>query len=166
MKPGSRLLTVTLACATDRSTPARKAVSPARAPEERSRPGIGIFTETEVMLTMRPKRRAAMPSTARWISSIGVAMLATTPARMAARSSSRKSRKGGPPAGRGGDLLGGARRAVGVDAVDDHGRAGPGERLGAGAPQAAAGAADDGPAALDPEVEHGGPPRPAAGGGD
>ena len=37
-----------------RATPARNAVSPARAPEERSSPTSGIFTEPEVMLTMRP----------------------------------------------------------------------------------------------------------------
>ena len=32
----------------------RSAVRPARAPEERSRPASGIFTEPDVMLTMRP----------------------------------------------------------------------------------------------------------------
>ena len=45
---------VTLEAATERATPARKAVRPARAPEERSRPASGILTEPEVMLTMRP----------------------------------------------------------------------------------------------------------------
>ena len=43
--PGSRKLIVTLACATDRATPARKPVSPARAPLDRSSPGSGIFTD-------------------------------------------------------------------------------------------------------------------------
>ena len=51
------------ASATLRLTPCRNAVSPARAPEERSSPGIGIFTENEVMLTMRPKPFAFMPPT-------------------------------------------------------------------------------------------------------
>ena len=190
MKPGSRLFTVTLACATVRSTPARKLVSPARAPEERSRPGIGIFTEIEVMLTIRPKRRATMPSTARWISSIGVTMFVATPAKIAARSSSRKSLTGGPPAlvtRMSGDgsaaksrscpsrvvtsaatavvrpsiaaVISSATRATRSALMPfnhDH-RAGPGKRLGAGTPQAAAGAADDRLAAIDSEIEDGSP---------
>ncbi len=45
---------VTFEAATERATPARKAVSPARAPEERSSPASGIFTEPDVILTMRP----------------------------------------------------------------------------------------------------------------
>ena len=77
--------------------PATKALSPARAPLERSRPGTGIFTETEVMLTMRPKPRSAMPSTTWPIISTGVAMFITTPCRNAGRSISRKSLRGGPP---------------------------------------------------------------------
>ena len=97
MRPGRRLLTVTLRSATSRHTPARKAVSPARAPEERSRPAIGVSTDSEVMLTMRPKPRAAMPSITAVISSIGVTMFWTTPAMIFSRSSSRKSRRGGPP---------------------------------------------------------------------
>ncbi len=80
---------------TERATPARKPVRPARAPLDRSRPGSGILTEAEVMLTMRPKRRSHMPSTTSWISSIGEIMFATSPAH-ASRSRSRKSRKGGP----------------------------------------------------------------------
>ena len=55
--PGSRKLIVTLCGATERATPARNAVSPARAPDDRSRPTSGIFTEPEVMLTMRPNFR-------------------------------------------------------------------------------------------------------------
>src|SRR5258707_1192071 len=52
--PGRRKLMVTLEAATERATPARNAVRPARAPEERSSPESGIFTEPDVMLTMRP----------------------------------------------------------------------------------------------------------------
>jgi hypothetical protein len=95
--PGIMKLIVTFAWATSRATPARKPVSPARAPLDRSRPAIGIFTENEVMFTIRPKRRSIMPSITRCTSSMGVAMLAFTPARMAFRSTSRKSRNGGPP---------------------------------------------------------------------
>ena len=72
-------------------------VSPARAALDRSSPGIGIFTEIDVILTMRPKPRSTMPSTTLWISSIGVIMFMVTPASMASRSSSRKSLNGGPP---------------------------------------------------------------------
>ena len=42
--PGSRLLMVTFLSATLRATPAMKAVRPARAPLDRSRPTIGILT--------------------------------------------------------------------------------------------------------------------------
>ena len=59
---------------------------------------IGAFTALEVMLTMRPKPRAAMPSTVALISSIGVSMLASTALIQASRSQSRKSPGGGPPA--------------------------------------------------------------------
>src|SRR5581483_6231374 len=55
--PGRILLMVTLRSATLRATPARKAVRPARAPEDKSRPASGIFTEPEVMLTILPKLR-------------------------------------------------------------------------------------------------------------
>ena len=88
---------VTLACATVRATPARKPVSPARAPLDRSNPGSGCFTEADVTLTIRPNRRSTMPSTTSWTSLIGVAMLARTPARSASSSTCRKSRGGGPP---------------------------------------------------------------------
>src|ERR1700721_3496417 len=50
--PGSRLLMVTFLSATVRATPAMKAVRPARAPLDRSRPTIGILTLYEVMLTI------------------------------------------------------------------------------------------------------------------
>ena len=98
--PGRRLLIVTLADASlgPRATPATKPVSPLRAPFDRPRISIGAFTALEVMLTMRPKPRAAMPSTVALISSIGVSMLASTAAIQAARSQSRKSPVGGPPA--------------------------------------------------------------------
>ena len=58
---------------------------------------IGASTEEDVILTMRPKPRAAMPSITAVISSIGVTMFWTTPAMIFSRSSSRKPRRGGPP---------------------------------------------------------------------
>ena len=87
---------VTFDAATERATPARNAVRPARAPDDRSRPDSGIFTEPEVMLTMRPKPRAIIGSIAFWMSSIATTMLATTPSIICWRVSSRKSRNGGP----------------------------------------------------------------------
>ena len=87
---------VTLEAATERATPAMKAVSPARAPEERSRPASGIFTEPEVMLTMRPNFLAAIGSMTFWVSSTATTMLAITPSSICARVSWRKSRNGGP----------------------------------------------------------------------
>ena len=53
---------VTLLWATLRATPATNAVSPARAPLERSSPASGIFTLTEVILTILPKARACIES--------------------------------------------------------------------------------------------------------
>jgi len=50
------------------------------------------------MLTMRPKRRAIMPSTTARISMIGVIMLSFTARSQARSSQSRKSPIGGPPA--------------------------------------------------------------------
>ena len=94
--PGSMKLMVTLEAATERATPARNAVSPARAPDDRSRPTSGIFTEPEVMLTMRPNFLATIGSIAFWISSIATIMLPMTPSIIFCRSSSRKSRNGGP----------------------------------------------------------------------
>src|SRR5208283_2548947 len=52
--------------------------------------------ENEVMLTMRPNFLAIIGSIAFWISSTATIMLATTPSIIFCRSSSRKSRKGGP----------------------------------------------------------------------
>ena len=83
--------------ATWRATPARKAVSPARAPEERSSPASGIFTEPEVMLTMRPNflRRHRVDRLLDQLDRhdhVGDRRRRAS----AARSSSRKSRNGGP----------------------------------------------------------------------
>src|SRR6185437_7677841 len=69
---------------------------PARAPDDRSRPASGIFTEPDVMLTMRPNLRRLIGSITFWISSIATTMLATTPSIICWRVSSRKSRNGGP----------------------------------------------------------------------
>ena len=95
--PGRMLLMVTLAWATSRATPARKAVRPARAAEETSSPVSGVSTLAEVMLTMRPKPRAIMPSTTACVSSSGVAMFCATPSSSASRVTSRKGLGGGPP---------------------------------------------------------------------
>ncbi len=89
---------VTLCRATCRASPATNPVSPARAPLLMPRVGIGDFTEAEVMLTMRPNRRATMPSTVALISAIGVSMLASSARIQSSRSQSRKSPGGGPPA--------------------------------------------------------------------
>src|SRR6478609_10385397 len=94
--PGRRKLMVTLEAATARATPAMKAVKPARAPDERSRPASGIFTEPEVMLTMRPNFLASMGSMTFWVSSTATTILAITPSIICARVSWRKSRNAGP----------------------------------------------------------------------
>ena len=94
--PGSMKLIVTFDDATERATPARKAVRPARAPDDRSRPACGIFTVPDVMLTMRPNFRAVMALIAFWVSSTAITMLAITPSIICSRVSSRKSRIGGP----------------------------------------------------------------------
>ena len=98
--PGIRLLSVTfldasLGC---RAKPAMKPVNPDRAPLLKPRVSIGAFTAADVMLTTRPKPRAAMPSTVDLISSMGVSMLASSALIHASRSQSRKSPGGGPPA--------------------------------------------------------------------
>lgn len=59
---------------------------------------MGALTALEVMLTMRPKPRWAMPSTVAWISAMGVSMLASSARTQVSRSQSRKSPVGGPPA--------------------------------------------------------------------
>src|SRR6185312_7303908 len=59
---------------------------------------IGAFTALDVMLTMRPKRRAIILSTVARISSIGVSMLASSALIQTSRFHSRKSPGGGPPA--------------------------------------------------------------------
>src|SRR5262245_15385087 len=97
--PGSRLLMVTLRAAMPlRARPATKPVSPLRAPFDSPSTSIGAFTADEVMLTMRPKPRALMPSMLALMSSIGVSMLASTALIQASRSQLRKSPGGGPPA--------------------------------------------------------------------
>jgi len=96
--PGRRLLIATLCFATWRESPATNAVRPARAPLERPRSGSGIFTARDVTFTMRPKRRAIMPSTTARISMMGVIMLALTASCHVFSSQSRKSPSGGPPA--------------------------------------------------------------------
>ncbi len=45
-------------------------------------PAIGIFTEPEVMLTIRPKRRSIIPSITAWMSWTGAIMFASSPASM------------------------------------------------------------------------------------
>src|SRR5712671_5614332 len=97
-RPGSRLLIVTLCATVARARPATKPVRPLLAPFESASSAIGAFTALEVMLTMRPKRRAIMPSTVALISSIGVIMLAPTAFSQSSRENLRKSPGGGPPA--------------------------------------------------------------------
>jgi hypothetical protein len=75
-----------------------KPVRPVRAPLESPSSGIGAFTAPDVMLTMRPNRRAIMPSTTARIMRIGVIMLASSALTQVSRSHSRKSPGGGPPA--------------------------------------------------------------------
>jgi hypothetical protein len=84
-KPGSRLLMVTLCATVFRASPATKPVRPERAPLDRPSTSIGIFTAPEVMFTMRPKRRAIMPSTVALISSMGASMLASSAASQSSR---------------------------------------------------------------------------------
>src|SRR5207247_2002334 len=76
--PGRRLLIVTLWATVLRASPATNPVSPARAPFESPRMSIGCFTALDVMLTIRPKRRAIMPSTVALMRRIGVIMFAST----------------------------------------------------------------------------------------
>ena len=89
---------VTLCRAICRARPATNPVNPARAPLLIPSVAIGDFTEAEVMFTIRPKPRAAMPSTTAFIRKIGVSMLASIAAIHMSRSQSRKSPGGGPPA--------------------------------------------------------------------
>src|SRR5271166_938750 len=55
--PGLIELIVTLSRTCARAAEARKAVRPARAPDDTSSPAIGARTDAEVMLTMRPNFR-------------------------------------------------------------------------------------------------------------
>src|SRR5437773_1489881 len=97
-RPGSRLLIVTLWATVARARPATKPVRPLLAPFESASSAIGAFTALEVMLTMRPKRRAIIPSTVALISSIGVSMFAPTALSQSSLENLRKSPGGGPPA--------------------------------------------------------------------
>ena len=63
--PGWIELIVTLSRTCARAAEARNAVRPARAPDETSSPAIGARTEPEVMLTMRPNLRSAIPGSKR-----------------------------------------------------------------------------------------------------
>ena len=81
-----------------RQTPAQKAVRPALAPLDKSKPETGIFTETEVIFSIRPKPLSTIPSTNFCISSIGEIIFHVTPVSIESRSSSLKSLNGGPPA--------------------------------------------------------------------
>src|SRR3989449_3202837 len=96
--PGRRLLIVTLWPTVLRASPATKPVSPVRAPFESPRMSMGCFTALDVILTMRPKRRAIMPSTVALMRRIGVIMFASSALIQVSRSHSRKSPGGGPPA--------------------------------------------------------------------
>src|SRR5438093_1359281 len=96
--PGRRLLIVTLWPTVCRRGAAPRPVSPVRAPFESARMSMGCFTALDVILTMRPKRRAIMPSTVALIRRIGVIMFASSALIQVSRSHSRKSPGGGPPA--------------------------------------------------------------------
>ena len=61
-----------------RASPATKPVRPLRAPLLKPKMSIGALTALEVMLTMRPKPRSAMPSTVALMSSIGLSILASS----------------------------------------------------------------------------------------
>src|SRR6476646_10823260 len=180
--PGWILLMVTFLSATVRATPARKAVRPARAPEDKSSPASGAFTEDEVMLMMRPKPRCAIGSITFWINSTATTTWAMTPSIIACRVSSRKSLNGGPAllltkmSGAGqaassafwpsavatsattGIILAPAvaESSAAVAAVDHHLAAGLRQRLGASLAEPAARGTDNGLAAGDTEI-HGVP---------
>ncbi|CFP58369.1 Uncharacterised protein [Bordetella pertussis] len=97
--PGRMLLMVTpRAAISERARPAIKPVRPERAPLDRPSVLIGAFTAVEVMLTMRPKPRACMPSTVALISAMGVSMLASIALIQSSRSQSWYCPGGGPPA--------------------------------------------------------------------
>ena len=89
------MLIVTLWAATWRETPPTKPVSPARAPLDSDRMAIGDFTAPLVMLTIRPKPRAIMPSITAWMRKTAASMLPS----MALIQSSRVKLRKSPPAG-------------------------------------------------------------------
>ena len=94
--PGSMKLMVTLSrrpCAPRRR--GRRSGRRARRTTDRGRRSASS-TDPDVMLTMRPNFFATIGSIAFWISSTATIMLAMTPSSIFCRSSSRKSRNGGP----------------------------------------------------------------------
>ena len=88
---------VTFLSATVRATPARNAVKPARAPDDRSRPASGIFHRAGGDIDDAPEFALAHRVDHFWINSTATTMLAMTPSIICARVSSRKFRIGGPP---------------------------------------------------------------------
>src|ERR1051326_7175917 len=94
--PGKRLLMVTLRAATCRASPAAKPTRPARAPFDRPSSPCGILTLRDTMLTMRPKPRAAMPSSVSRIISIGPSIMSSSAAIQSCRDQVRKSPGSGP----------------------------------------------------------------------
>src|ERR1700722_16722976 len=90
-------LIVTLLRTVARAVAARKAVRPARAPEETSRPAIDARTEEEVILMIRPNRRSIMPGITACASAIGVSILASSPRKISSRLIASKGCGGGPP---------------------------------------------------------------------
>src|SRR5579871_467643 len=95
--PGWIELMVTLWRAKSRAAEARNAVRPARAPEETSRPATGVLTELEVMVTIRPNPRSAIPGASAWMRAIGVSVFDSTPLSTSSRLIWSKSLRGGPP---------------------------------------------------------------------
>ena len=96
--PGNILFMVTLCIGVCRDSPAIKPVSPARAPFDSPKIGIGAFTAAEVILTIRPNFRSIIPSNTVLINSIGVSMFACSAFSQSVTSKSLKSPAGGPPA--------------------------------------------------------------------
>jgi hypothetical protein len=68
---------VTLSAAASRESALAKAVKPARAAVDNPIGSFGDFTMADVMLTMRPNRRARIPGVTAWINKIGASMLAS-----------------------------------------------------------------------------------------
>ena len=73
------LFIVTFLSATVLATPDKKAVKPALAPLDKSNPTTGLFTDTEVILTILPNPLFAIPSITALTNSIGVIIFISTP---------------------------------------------------------------------------------------